>query len=528
MSSADPFDLLVEPVFPVRWTESAPADSRPPKVGLRELVVRAHEISALAVPLPPALSALYRILYALTARITGLDGPKREEEVPGDWHEKRFAVLDRQRFDVEAVDAYLSEHSGAFRLFDPHRPFLQDPRLASECDRTAGLNKLVTTRPSGSNHSWFQHAADARPDPVDRDEALFHLLVWRYYGPSGRCSARTVRGTREANSTAGPLRTALSYHPLGSTLFETLLAGLPETDFSSLYDPTADPCPWESPDLPDPLSIKNVVTGPMSKLTARTQHAVLLVPDDTGAAVGDAYITWAFRQRHPRDDDYLIRQVSQAGNDYARYADSQRALWRDLDALLMEEPPGIRTTRPRVFRTAVDLAKGNRSLRVQALGIHQEGQAKDTQLVSASTPPIVGDFSEEQNLERARLVGQLRVAGERAGARLARATKQAWASFNNARKAEDCGWSAQAAARYWPAAETEFWRRLQEREFDGAARAFRMLAERIFDDVTAVATASMRGARAVEAARIELYGGRVRASAGTKHMSAPEADGTES
>ncbi|MFF7731167.1 type I-E CRISPR-associated protein Cse1/CasA [Streptomyces sp. NPDC008001] len=526
MSAADPIDLLVKPVFPVRWSSSAAVNDRPAAVGLRDLFLRAHEISALTVPLPPALSALYRVLYALAARVTGLDGSGARGGASGDWHEDRFAVLDQGRFDAQQVDDYFGRYRDRFRLFDRDWPFLQDPRLAGECDRRAGVNKLVTTRPSGSNHSWFEHAADARPDPVGPAEALFHLLVWRYYGPSGRCSARTVQGVREANSTAGPLRTALSYHPLGETLFETLLAGLPEPDSLHSRDLSRDLCPWESTQLPDPLSITDVVSGPLSKLTARTQHAVLLVPDDAGETVVDAYITWAFRQRMPRDDDFLIWQVSQAGNAYARYADSQRALWRDLDALLMEEPPGMRITRPRVFRTAAEVA-GHRPLRVQALGIHQEGQAKDAQLVSASTPPVVGVFSQERDLERARLVGQLRMAGERAGTRLGRATKQAWASFSNAAKAEDCGWSAQAAARYWPAAEDEFWRRLQAREFDGAGRAFRMLAEGIFDEVTAGASSSMRGVKAVEAARIELYGGRVKASARAKRMPAGDVGGTE-
>ncbi|WP_116209906.1 type I-E CRISPR-associated protein Cse1/CasA [Streptomyces olivoreticuli] len=508
MSSPDPYDLLVQPVFPVRWADHVPEDARPDAVGLRELFARAHDISALAIPLPPALSALYRVLYALTARITRLD---RSD----DWHEDRYAILDTGRFSPQDVSSYFDSGSraGRFRLFDPDRPFLQDPRLATECDKSAGVNKLVTTRPSGSNHSWFQHAADARPAPVEPAEAFLHLLVWRYYGPSGRCSSRSVRGVKEANSTAGPLRTALSYHPLGENLFETLLAGLAEPDPSRIYDPDTDLCPWERDELPDPLSVKGVVTGPLSSLTARTQHAVFLVPDDTGTMVRDAYITWAFRERIPREDDYLIWQVSQAGNAYARYADSQRALWRDLDALLLDDPPGQESTRPPVFRTAVELSE--KPLRVQALGIHQEGQAKDTQLVSSSTPPVL-HLAQERDPERARLIGLLRLSGEIAGGRLARATKQAWASFSNARRSEDCAWSAEAAARYWPAAEVEFWRRLEDRRFDGAARAFRTLAEHVYDQVTDTAAGSMRGARARENARIELYGGRRKTPAGAK------------
>ncbi|WP_344384703.1 type I-E CRISPR-associated protein Cse1/CasA [Streptomyces thermolineatus] len=494
----DHYDLLQRSAVPVRWAPDA-GEGRPDAVGLRELLLRAHEIAAIAVPLPPALSALYRVLYALTARITGLDRPEG-------WAERRLDVLDAGRFDPAGIDAYFARYSDRFRLYDPRRPFLQDPRLAEQCDKPAGVNKLVSTRPSGSNHAWFQHAVDARPDHLDSAEGLLHLLVWRYYGPSGRCATRTVGAVKEANSTAGPLRTALSYHPVGATLFETLLAGLVEP--ASGTSPKADLCPWEREELPDPLNIKDVVAGPLSGLTARSQHALLLVAGESEEEVADAYITWAFRERIPRDDDYLIWQTSQAGNPYARYADARRALWRDLDALLMEAPPGQEARRPRVFRTAAELSDQlPQELRVQALGIEQEGQAKDTQLVSASTPPVLA-LAQERDIERARRVGALRVAGEAVGTRLSRATKQAWAAFSNAKKAEECAWSEEAAARYWPAAEAEFWQRLEERRFDGAARAFRRIAERVYDQVTDTAAGTLRGAKAREGARVELYGGR--------------------
>lgn len=496
MPADDFYDLLKRPAVPVRWVPETAADDRPPAVGLRELLLRAHEISAIAVVLPPALSGLYRVLYALTARVTGLDEPEG-------WDERRHDVLEEGHFSAQDVDAYLERYAGRFRLYDPHYPFLQDPRLAVECDKAAGVNKLVATRPSGSNHSWFQHAVDARPDQLTSADALLHLLVWRYYGPSGRCSARTVGARKEANSTAGPLRSALSYHPLGRTLFDTLLAGVTEPD--AYARPERDLCPWERAELPDPLTLEGVVSGPLSGLTARSQHALLLVPDDSGDHVRDAYITWAFRDRIPRDDDFLIWQTSQAGNTYARYADSRRALWRDLDALLLEEPPGQETRRPRVFRTAADL--GLEDLRVQALGIEQEGQAKDTQLVSASTPPVLA-LAQEVDPQTARMVGALRVSGESAGRNLDRASKTAWAKFTNARKTEDCGWSRDAAVRYWPAAEAEFWQRLAERRFEGAARSFRKIAEAVYDDVTQSAAGTLRGAKARESARIELYGGR--------------------
>lgn len=503
MPPAHPYDLLIQRTFPVRWADHAPPDDRPEAVGLRELFTRAHEIAGIAIPLPPALSALYRVLVALTARIARLD------QADG-WSDCRYELLNAGHFDPGRITAYFDEYSDRFRLYDPQRPFLQDPRLTAQCDKPAGVNKLITTRPSGNNHSWHEHTSDLRPEFPDSAEAVLHLLIWRYYGPSGRCSSRTVGTTKAANVTAGPLRSALSYHPEGRTLFETLLAGLPEPEVTVRRQ--EDLCPWEWQELPDPLAAPDLLKGPCSSLTARSQHALLLVPDVTGDKTQDAFITWAFTAKMQRDDPYLIWQTSKEGNRYPRSADSGRALWRDLDALVLEEAPGTaQARRPKVFRTATDVSREAGDLKVRALGFEQDGQAKDIQFVASSTPPVFG-LMEERDVASALAVGRLRVCGEMAGARLGTATRRAWASFTQAKKAANCSWSQEAAARYWPAAEEEFWRRLTERDFQDAARSFRRIAERVYDQVTYNAAGTARGARAREEARVELYGGKPKAA----------------
>jgi CRISPR system Cascade subunit CasA len=511
-------NLLDEPWIPVRWTAAASQSATPPlpdRVGLREVLSRSSEITSLAVPEPPALSALLRILYALTARVTGLD-----EAGPGDWGERRDEIRDAGCLPAAGIDDYFGKYSERFFLYDAvnRRPWMQDPRLPEQCDRgnTAGVNKLIVTRPAGNNHAWFRHGSDAAPDLPTVPEAVLSLLVWHYYGPSGRCSSREVNGVKSASSTAGPLRTALSYHPEGETLFETLLAGLVRPD--STVRRTQDLCPWEWEELPDPDAAPPTPSGPCSRLTACSQHALLLVPDeDNPDLVRDAFITWAYRSgRIPRDDDYLIWQISQQGNRYPRPADSGRALWRDLDALLLKDPPGrARPRRPRVFEYAFEVSE---TLRVRALGFEQEAQARDIQFVSGSTPPVLG-YVEDRAPRTAPAVGCLRELGEIYGFNLERAIRRAWAAYVNDAKADTGAWLDQAAARYWPRAETEFWDRfrLLDRtnqaldaglDTTAARRAFLRLAEEAYDAVTASATRTLRGAKAVSEARVELYGGR--------------------
>ncbi|MEU8764273.1 type I-E CRISPR-associated protein Cse1/CasA [Streptomyces sp. NPDC048659] len=509
------FNLIDEPWIPVRWRPEAQLRQAqcPGRVGLRDVLLRASEIAGLAVSDPPAHSALLRILYALTARVAGLD-----EAGPGEWGDRRLDVLEEGQLPANGVNGYLARWRERFFLYDPvgGRPWMQDARLAEQCDggNTAGVNKLIITRPAGNNHAWFRHGSDADPDLPTSAEAVLNLLVWHYYGPSGRCSSREVGGEKSASSTAGPLRTSLSYHPEGDSLFETLLAGLAPP--ASAVRRSEDLCPWEWEELPDPDAAPRMPSGPCSRLTACSQHALLLVPDEDGACVRDAYITWAYRTgRIERDDDFLIWQISQANNRYPRPADAGRSLWRDLDALLLLKPSGsTQPQRPKIIASALEVSP---YLRIRALGFDQEGQAKDTQFVDAVTPAVF-HLAEREAAATAPAVGRLRQLGEMFGRRLQYAVRVAWTDYVRDSKADAGTWVAEATGRYWPAAEAVFWQHFRELDRTGTLpgggldaaqvrKEFLRLAEDAYEAVTATVTRTQRGARAVSQARIELYGG---------------------
>ncbi|WP_405797435.1 type I-E CRISPR-associated protein Cse1/CasA [Streptomyces sp. NBC_01506] len=527
----DRFPVDVRPWIPVF------AGGATERVGFRELFLRASEFDGLAIALPPAASGLMRILCAMAARITGL----YEAADSGEWFDRRYDLLeDGAGFNSKAVHEYFDRHVDGLWLHDPVRPFLQDPRLSAECSGSSGVNKLVMARPAGNNQVFFGHFSDAEQMALAPEEAVLHLIAQLYYGPSGQCTPRTVEGRRYGNTMAGPLRRVLSCHPVGRTLYETLVLGVPEPGtWPQAADRSADGCPWERTELPVPLSPPAPATGPLSMLTEQYQHAVLLEPGPDGDSVTDAVITWAFRyNRSACRDPYLIWDEKKDGTLYPRDAKAERALWRDLDSLvLLNRAGGGR--RPLIF----DGLAGEelpepvfRALRVMAYGFDQDGQTRDRTYFSAVTPPLFALLNPSRTAADSTLANgakEAREAAEKAAWHLTAALRTAWRSYTtpfaedrpedrhgdrsagaqsgdsgmngmkgNGKKGKGTGpWPEAALATYWPAAEERFWELLDAGDFAQAVPAFGRIALRAFDDVTASVAAQPRGAKARESAR---------------------------
>ncbi|MFE1908470.1 type I-E CRISPR-associated protein Cse1/CasA [Streptomyces gardneri] len=472
--------------------------------GLRDLFLTAHTIDDLAIPYPPAASALLRIAVAIAARITGLDDP---DLTATQWTRLRREALARGAFDPNAVHAYFDQHH--FDVFHPTRPWLQDPRLPSQCTRTEGINRFTPGRPGGNNLAWFSAHHHELATPLPTGQALQYLLIHHFYGPSGTGTPRTVNGTTSGTLSSGPLRATVSFHPLGRTLHETLLAGLPK--FLGDEQLLADTCPWEDDHVPDdPAANPQPVTWPGRLLTGRSRHAVLLVPGDDQETVTDAYVTWSTQQpRLEATDPYLVYRIDPEKpvdrRRTARRADAERAWWRELEPLVLAPDEHRAQRRPEVFDTLNDLPSDVRTtLRVRVHGFDQDGKVINRQWYTALTPPLWA-WTQEHDPDRAQRIAECCQAAEDIAIRLTQAADQAWADTTTPRndsapakqrKPKASLWAAKAAALYWPLAETAFWQLLDDDT--PADRAFARQAATALRQVTRTARArNQQAARAV-------------------------------
>lgn len=194
MPSLPAYPVDLRPCIPVRLDEQHEV------FGLREVLIQAHRIEDLALPLPPAHSALLRMLTAITAELTGLDDPDLSLE---EWHERRGDLLSSGR-GLKAQDVHDYCDASTWDLYHPSRPFLQDPRLTEQCTKTSGINKLVFGRPAGNNLQWLSVHTDTAPWPLSSDEAFWHLLIQHFYGAAGRCTTRSAAPTPAAGPPPAP------------------------------------------------------------------------------------------------------------------------------------------------------------------------------------------------------------------------------------------------------------------------------------------------------------------------------------
>ncbi|MEM8558907.1 MAG: type I-E CRISPR-associated protein Cse1/CasA, partial [Bacteroidota bacterium] len=229
------FDLLLHPWIPVldagtdlRVNPDAPTTLQ--EVGLREALLRAHELREVYSDSPLETIALNRLLLALA-----LDAyqPAPDE---GAW----VTVWEAGQLPADPLDDYLAKWADRFDLLHDTYPFFQ--RVTTDVSQDgkgpAPLANLFHEQASGNNATLFGHDIDAEPQPLPLAQAARGLVMLQAAALGGGAS-------KPFYFSHAPLIGRAQFWIRGRSLFEALMLNGPPTPEARMGAITEDKPVWK-------------------------------------------------------------------------------------------------------------------------------------------------------------------------------------------------------------------------------------------------------------------------------------------
>jgi CRISPR system Cascade subunit CasA len=308
------YNLLSEPWIPVRWRDGKPTTS----VGLRETILRAHEIRELATDNPLETIALNRLLLALVA--SAYPELAQKAQWGKRWREGRFCEVQ--------LCGYLQEEW--FDLLSVTRPFYQD--LNTQAKEVSPLTRLMHAAASGNNATLFSHDLDEQPLATSLAAAARAIVCTQAAAVGGGVAS-------PFNFCHAPLVGSAFFWLRGRpgahvSLFEALMLNLPPT--ANVWgDPlrrNKDAASWELAQAPQ--ATKREALGLRDLLTFQSRR-LRLVTDSSNQAIGVYYNQGSKLEGLPFDNPHLAYRLGSDGTPYLLRFSTGRALWRDSGVFLM-------------------------------------------------------------------------------------------------------------------------------------------------------------------------------------------------
>jgi CRISPR system Cascade subunit CasA len=288
-----------------RFVPCLTADGRR-EYGLKEALLRAHEVAELRDPSPLVTLALHRLLLAVLHR--AFAGPTSGKQWKKLW--------DGGRFPAGPLADYFERWRDRFDLFHNNHPFFQTAGFASA--ERSGVNRLSAEIAETNVKYLFSHVSDDEPPELPLPAVARMLIAHQLTaGPGGRGYG------------ASPLSRGLAVLARGDNLFETLML-----NFVRYRD--ADPIPNTEDDAPawerDGPSKAEAPDGYLDYLTWQPR-ALRLHPEPGHVRELSYGPGRMFRPKGPIYDPLMAYQRRDEGDRPVQLA-ANRALWRDSASLL--------------------------------------------------------------------------------------------------------------------------------------------------------------------------------------------------
>ena len=391
------FNLLNE-----RWIPCIHSKGQRELLGLRDVLVQAHDIREIYNDSPLTVAALHRLLLVITHRVFG---PKDRKVWANLWSAGKW--------DERKLDRYFQKCESRLRLFDDAHPFYQVAEFASDTEPRVGtLSQMSLELSSGNNTMMFDHHSDSTPQSVSPAEAARRLLTIQAFAIGFGISHKFKKETVHLHD--APCARGALFFVQGANLFETLLLSMrpyPDPRSRLSDNPKEDKPAWE---MDDPLKPKRAVPlGYLDYLTWQSLQ-IKLITDETGQVIGVQRI-----QGLGMDKDAVLdplksyRADKKTGEPIVRGFNPECVLWRDSAALFQVADTDTRDT-PENFKLLSELVrnkvlKREQQFRYAAIGLAtQEGQARNVSLWRYERMPLpLAYLDDRTNVERLQKVLQL-------------------------------------------------------------------------------------------------------------------------
>jgi len=343
------YNLIDEP-----WIACTGIDGGFRTVGLRELLLSAHELREIESQNPLTVAALLRVLLALIHRAVA--GPKTASE----W-KALYAV---RRFPEEIIAPYLETVHDRFDLFSERYPFYQCAGLtnldAGKKPAPVSVAVMMLERASGNNKTIFDHTTDDTPLALSPSDAARALITTQMFALGGLNKKTTNWFDYQQSYLNASLVSGIFIALTGESLFETLMLNLLLPENHQIPTNSDDRPVWEQGGSwfrENGGAVKaRAPKGYLDFLTCQCRH-VRLIPERQGeeVSVSRLHIAQGEAFSDVANPAFMRKKNNKTDLYYHPQLDPDRLVWRDSFSLFAFDQKV--DERPAAFRQATSMRR---------------------------------------------------------------------------------------------------------------------------------------------------------------------------